>query len=62
MSPRPGSRASSATFVGGGRGFDVAQVKVTGGRIVEASTDGKRFETVAAVGQVDLARGQWTGG
>jgi hypothetical protein len=50
------------SFVGGGRGFDVAQVKVTGGRIVEASTEGKRFETIAATGQVDLARGQWTGG
>jgi hypothetical protein len=34
-----------ASFVGGGRGFDVAQVKVTGGRVVEASTEGKRFET-----------------
>jgi hypothetical protein len=52
----------NASFVGGGRGFDVAQVKVTGGRIVEASPDGKRFETIAATGQVDLARGQWTGG
>ena len=52
----------NASFVGGGRGFDVAQVKVTDGRIVEASTEGKRFETLAASGQVDLARGQWTGG
>jgi hypothetical protein len=51
----------AASFVGGGRGFDVAQVKVSGGRIVEASTEGKRFETIAAVGQMDLARGQWTG-
>ena len=51
-----------AGFVGGGRGFDVAQIKVTGGRIVEASTEGKRFETIAATGEVDLARGQWTGG
>ena len=51
-----------ASFVGGGKGFDVAQVKVTGGRLVEASTEGKRFETLAATGQVDLARGQWTGG
>jgi len=50
-----------ASFVGGGRGFDVAQVKVTGGRVVEASTEGKRFETIAAAGEVDLARGQWTG-
>jgi hypothetical protein len=52
----------SASFVGGGRGFDAAQVKVTGGRIVEASPDGKRFETIAATGQINLARGQWTGG
>jgi hypothetical protein len=52
---------ASASFVGGGSGFDVAQVKVTGGRIVEASPDGKRFETVAMLGEVDLARGQWTG-
>ena len=52
----------NAGFVGGGRGFDVAQIKVTGGRIVEASTEGKRFETIAATGEVDLARGQWTGG
>jgi hypothetical protein len=52
----------TASFVGGGRGFDAAQIKVTGGRIVEASPDGKRFETLAATGQVDLARGQWTGG
>jgi hypothetical protein len=52
----------NAGFVGGGRGFDVAQIKVTGGRIVEASTEGKRFETLAASGQIDLARGQWTGG
>ncbi|KQY35970.1 hypothetical protein ASD38_01295 [Caulobacter sp. Root487D2Y] len=51
-----------ASFVGGGRGFDAAQIKVTGGRVVEASTEGKRFETIAATGQVDLARGQWTGG
>ena len=51
-----------ASFVGGGRGFDVAQIKVTGGRVVEASTEGKRFETIAATGEVDLARGQWTGG
>jgi hypothetical protein len=51
----------NATFVGGGRGFDAAQVKVTGGRVVEASTEGKRFETIAMAGQVDLARGQWTG-
>jgi|GEM_PF-630152 len=51
-----------ASFVGGGRGFDTAQVKVTGGRVVEASTEGKRFETIAATGEVDLARGQWTGG
>ena len=50
-----------ASFVGGGRGFDAAQVKVTGGRVVEASTEGKRFETLAATGEVDLARGQWTG-
>ena len=50
-----------ASFVGGGRGFDVAQVKVTGGRAVEASTEAKRFETIAATGEVDLARGQWTG-
>jgi hypothetical protein len=50
-----------ASFVGGGRGFDTAQVKVTGGRVVEASTEGKRFETIAATGEVDLARGQWTG-
>jgi hypothetical protein len=50
-----------ASFVGGGRGFDAAQVKVTGGRVVEASTEGKRFETIAATGEVDLARGQWTG-
>jgi hypothetical protein len=52
---------AAASFVGGGKGFDVAQVKVTGGRIVEASTEGKRFETVAMLGEVDLARGQWTG-
>ncbi len=52
---------AAASFVGGGRGFDTAQVKVTGGRIVEASTEGKRFETVAMAGQVDLARGQWAG-
>lgn len=52
----------NASFVGGGRGFDAAQIRVTGGRIVEASTEGKRFETLAATGQVELARGQWTGG
>jgi hypothetical protein len=52
----------TASFVGGGRGFDAAQIKVTGGRIVEASPDGKRFETQAATRPVDLARGQWTGG
>ncbi len=52
----------NASFVGGGRGFDAAQIKVTGGRLVEASTEGKRFETLAATGEVDLARGQWTGG
>lgn len=51
----------NASFVGGGSGFDSAQIKVTGGRIVEASTEGKRFETVAATGQIDLAHGQWTG-
>ena len=51
----------TASVVGGGRGFDAAQVKVTGGRIAEASSEGKRFETVAMVGEVDLARGQWTG-
>ena len=52
---------AAADVVGGGRGFDAAQVKVTGGRLVEASTEGKRFETVAMLGEVDLARGQWTG-
>ncbi|WP_165191051.1 intermembrane phospholipid transport protein YdbH family protein [Caulobacter soli] len=51
----------NASFVGGGRGFDVAQVKVTSGRVVEASTEGKRFETIGATGEVDLARGQWIG-
>lgn len=51
----------NANFVGGGRGFDAAQIKVTGGRVVEASTEAKRFETIAATGQVDLARGQWAG-
>ncbi|MBO9557462.1 MAG: YdbH domain-containing protein [Caulobacter sp.] len=50
-----------ADFVAGGRGFDFAQVKVTGGRVVEASTEGKRFETIGMTGAVDLARGQWTG-
>lgn len=52
---------AAASFVAGGKGFDAAQVKVTGGRIVEASPEGKRFETVAMLGEVDLARGQWTG-
>jgi len=51
----------AASFVAGGRGFDAAQVKVTGGRVVEASTEGKRFETIGMTGHVDLARGQWTG-
>jgi hypothetical protein len=52
----------TASFVGGGRGgFDTAQVKIADIRLVEASAT-KRFETVKAAGEVDLARGQWAGG
>jgi hypothetical protein len=51
----------SASFVGGGQGFDSARIKVTGGRIVDAAA-AKRFEPITATGQVELARGQWTGG
>lgn len=52
----------AASFEGGGRGgFDEAQVRITGARLVEASGD-KRFETIAATGAVNLARGQWLGG
>ncbi len=52
----------AATFEGGGHGgFDEAQVRITAGRIVEAA-EAKRFETLAATGAVNLARGQWLGG
>ena len=52
----------AASFEGGGRGgFDDAQVRITGARLVEAS-ETKRFETLAATGAVNLARGQWLGG
>lgn len=52
----------TAGFEGGGRGgFDEAQVRVTAGRLVEAAAT-RRFETMAATGAVNLARGQWIGG
>ena len=52
----------AARFEGGGRGgFDEAQVRITGGRLVDAAQV-KRFNPVVAQGAVDLARGQWTGG
>jgi hypothetical protein len=52
----------TAGFVGGGRGgFDTAQVKIAQILLVEASAT-KRFETVKAAGEVDLAHGLWAGG
>jgi hypothetical protein len=52
----------TATFEGGGRGgFDEAQVRVTGGRLVDAAPV-KRFNPVVAAGAVTLARARWTGG
>lgn len=52
----------AASFEGGGRGgFDEAQVRMTGGRLIDAA-EVKRFNPVMATGTVALARNRWTGG
>lgn len=51
----------AGTFVGGGQGFDRAEVRLTEGRLVDAA-QAKRFEPLTATGRLALASGVWTGG
>ncbi|MBI1684789.1 intermembrane phospholipid transport protein YdbH family protein [Caulobacter hibisci] len=51
----------AGTFVGGGQGFDRAEVRLTEGRLVDAAS-AKRFEPVKATGRLALASGVWSGG
>jgi hypothetical protein len=60
-SPRRGSRASTpASSAAGAASTSPRSRSPAAGW--SRPRDGKRFETLAATGQVDLARGQWTGG
>ncbi len=51
----------AGTFVGGGQGFDRAEVRLTEGRLIDAAS-AKRFEPVKATGKLNLASGVWSGG
>lgn len=50
----------AGTFTGGGQGFDSAQVRITGGRVIDAA-ETRRFNPLLATGALTLADGVWRG-